>query len=256
MSPIYQEERLYRILEHLEGHQAMTVSEICAIFGVSRDTARRDVVKLTERGAVIRTHGGIALPKFEQKIQEYAVRQQDEPQGKLRIGKYAAQLVQDGESLFLDVSTTVRCLIAELKAADLTVVTHSLDNAWLLMEREEIQTYLLGGKIHTRLRHLAGYETLQKLADYRFSKVMLGATGLDGAGVYYGDGDDIEFKRELVRRAEQVILLADHTKFERYTLFHSLALEAIDLVVTDQPVSRPMQEALAAAGVQLAVVPE
>ncbi|WP_132013486.1 DeoR/GlpR family DNA-binding transcription regulator [Hydrogenispora ethanolica] len=253
MSLIYQEERLYRILEYLEGHEAMTVNEICAIFGVSRDTARRDVVKLAERGAVIRTHGGIALPKFDKKIQEYAARQRNEPQEKLRIGEYAATLVEEDEILFLDVSTTVQCLIPRLRAAGLTVVTHSLDNAWLLMEEEAIQTYLLGGLLHPKLRHMTGYGTLKKLEDYRFTKAFLGAAGITGEGIYYYDEDDIYFKQELVRRAEQVIVLADHTKFDQYSLFRALELPAIDIIITDQPVSRKMQKALDDAAVELVI---
>jgi DeoR family transcriptional regulator, carbon catabolite repression regulator len=243
------------MVEYLENSESMTVNEICDIFQVSRDTARRDIVKLTEQGVVIRTHGGIALTKFNQKIHQYAVRQNKQPEVKERIGEYAATYVKDNELIFLDVSTTVKCMIPYLRAQSLKIVTQSLDNAWLLMENAGISTYLLGGLIQPETRHLMSYDTIKKLADYRFTKVFLGVTGITGDGIYYFCEDDISFKRELVKRAEQVIILADHTKFEKSSFFKVLDLNSVDVMITDQPVSKELHETLEIAGVQLIILP-
>lgn len=240
-------------MEYLEKHESMTVETICALFQVSRDTARRDVVKLTQQGAVLRTHGGIALSKFNRKIQEYGSRLDHEPEVKVGIGVKAAAYVKDNEMIFLDVSTTVQCMIPHLRAQALAVVTHSLDNAWFLMENEQIQTYLLGGRLQPKSRHLAGYDTLKKLDDYRFTKIFLGASGLSDGSIYYCHEDDIRFKRELVKRAEEVIVLADHTKFEKYSLYKVLTFDAVNTIITDQPVSQAMQETLAMQDVQLII---
>lgn len=71
---MYQEERLLLILEYLNKNQSMSVNEICDRFQISRDTARRDVLKLVEQGAAIRTHGGIALPTLNETILAYRER--------------------------------------------------------------------------------------------------------------------------------------------------------------------------------------
>lgn len=231
----------------------MTVETICNLFRVSRDTARRDIVKLTREGAVLRTHGGIALSKFNQKIQEYASRLKQEPEVKVKIGAQAASYVQDQEMIFLDVSTTVQCMIPHLQVRELTAVTHSLDNAWLLMRNEQIHTYLLGGWLQPKSRHLAGYDTLRKLEDYRFTKIFLGASGIREDGIYYCHEDDIRFKRELIRRGEEVIILADHTKFEQYSFYRAMELNDVSTIITDQALSREMQETLAQKDVQLLV---
>lgn len=235
----------------MEKHESMTVGDICGIFQVSRDTARRDIVKLTEQGAVIRTHGGIALTKFNQKIQEYVSRLTNEPEVKKEIGAYAATYVKDNDMIFLDVSTTVQCMIPHLKVQSLTVITQSMDNAWLLMENDRVQTYIMGGLIQPKTRQALGYDTLAKLADYRFNKIFIGATGITHEGVYYFAEEDISFKRELAKRAEQVIILADHTKFGKYSSYKGLDLNAVDIMITDRPVAKGLQENIESEGIQL-----
>ncbi|HEX7713084.1 MAG TPA: DeoR/GlpR family DNA-binding transcription regulator [Bacillota bacterium] len=239
------------MMEYLEKHESMTVGDICGIFQVSRDTARRDIVKLTEQGAVIRTHGGIALTKFNQKIQEYVSRLTNEPEVKKEIGAYAATYVKDNDMIFLDVSTTVQCMIPHLKVQSLTVITQSMDNAWLLMENDRVQTYIMGGLIQPKTRQALGYDTLAKLADYRFNKIFIGATGITHEGVYYFAEEDISFKRELAKRAEQVIILADHTKFGKYSSYKGLDLNAVDIMITDRPVAKGLQENIESEGIQL-----
>ncbi|VBB08977.1 lacr bacterial regulatory protein hth signature [Lucifera butyrica] len=243
-------------MDYLEEHESMAVSDICSLFQVSRDTARRDIVKLAEQGTVVRTHGGIALAKFIQKTQEYALRLKNEPEGKLHIGKRAASYIRENEMIFLDVSTTVRCMIPNLNVQSLTVVTHSLDNAWALLDKEGIQTHLLGGMINRKLRHLTGCGTLKKLEDYRFSKVFLGAAGITNEGIYYYDEDDMYFKRELVKRSGEAIILADHTKFGRYSAFKGLDFSVIGMIITNQPVGGELQEIIEGQGIKLIVAQE
>jgi DeoR/GlpR family transcriptional regulator of sugar metabolism len=238
-------------MEHLEKRESMTVNDICDIFHISRDTARRDIVKLTEQGAVIRTHGGIALTKFVRKLNQYSERQNNEAEIKQKLGEYAATFVKEDELIFLDVSTTVKCMIPYLEVKSLKVVTQSLDNAWVLIENPNIQTYLLGGFISPETRHLMSYDSLKKLADYRFTKIFLSAVGISREGIYYYHEDDVYFKRELMKRAEQVILVADHTKFEKCSFFKVLDFQAISTMITDQSPSEELQECIENAGVEL-----
>ena len=243
-------------MEHLEKSESMTVNDICDIFQVSRDTARRDIVKLTEQGAVVRTHGGIALPKFVQNLYQYVERQNSELEVKQRLAEYAAAYIQDNELIYLDVSTTVKCMIPHLHVKSLKVVTQSLDNAWLLMENGGIQTYLLGGMISCETRHLMGYEALRKLADYRFTKVFLSAVGINQEGIYYYHEDDVHLKRELIKRTEQVILVVDHTKFDMCSFFKVLDFKSIDMMITDRAPSQELQANIENAGVQLIILPQ
>jgi len=253
---IYQEERLFRILDYLEQHQSMALNDICRLFQVSRDTARRDIVKLTEKGVVVRTHGGIALPLFLHKVQKYTMRQQNELEAKTRIGKFAVNLVKENELIFLDVSTTVECMIPALNVEATTVVTNSIDNAWLLMEKENIETHLLGGVLKSESRHLEGYSTFEKLKDYRFDTVFLGAAGITDEGIYYCDEPDIYFKRELIKRGERAVILADHTKFGRYSSFKGLDFRFIHTIITDKPPHKELLTTMEHEGVNLIILQE
>src|SRR4029453_4670058 len=82
---IYQEQRLLKILDYLNEHHAMSVMDICNLLGVSRDTARRDIVRLVQEGVVIRTHGGVASPKLQKRIASYEDRLIDETDSKRKI---------------------------------------------------------------------------------------------------------------------------------------------------------------------------
>jgi DeoR/GlpR family transcriptional regulator of sugar metabolism len=243
-------------MNYLEEHETMAVNDICLLFNVSRDTARRDIVKLAEKGAVIRTHGGIALSKFNQKIQGYVSRLENEPAAKLQIGKRAASFVKNADMIFLDVSTTVQSIIPNLNVQTLTVVTNSMNNAWSLMDNETIQTYLLGGLIRAESQHVSSCSTLKKLEDYRFTTSFLGAAGITHEGIYYCYEDDSCFKREVAKRSEQVIIVADHTKFGKYSSFKGLYFQNVDVIITDKPLAKEFQKNIENQGVQLIIVQE
>lgn len=99
---MFQEERLYKILELLEEKQRMTTNDIVEIFGVSRDTARRDIVRLTKEGSVLRTHGGIALPKKRRIAEYYELRINDKVEEKQRIAKAAAKLIHSEDVCYFE----------------------------------------------------------------------------------------------------------------------------------------------------------
>lgn len=147
---MYQEERLVAILEHLKQYGRISVQELCKQFGVSRDTARRDLVKLDEKGVILRTRGGAILPGLEREVKSYKERLQDEPQSKGEIGRTAASMIRQGEHIIMDASTTVQAAANFLDAEDITVVTNSIDIACILAERKSVSVHLLGGRLHSR----------------------------------------------------------------------------------------------------------
>ena len=102
---MFQEERLFSILEYLKSNKRISVDLICELYEVSRDTARRDMVKFEEQGSIVRTRGGAILPTLSKEVGNYDQRLQEESSSKLTIGKTAAALVQDGDYLMMDAST-------------------------------------------------------------------------------------------------------------------------------------------------------
>lgn len=244
MESISQEERLVRLMDYIQQHQRITTGTICELFNVSRDTARRDIVRLVENGKVIRIRGGVMLPRLTKEVSGYKERLIMEFSGKREIGQIAAALVKDGDYVIFDASTTVHLAAQCLKVEDVTVVTNSIDVASVLADNDGVTVHLLGGTLNSKHRFLYGSSTLQKLTEYQVDKLFLGACGITADGISYPHEEDGVVKREMIRHADQVILLADSTKFGK-RLFHKIAgLESIDMVITDKNPDKEMMQVL------------
>ncbi|MCR8645430.1 DeoR/GlpR family DNA-binding transcription regulator [Paenibacillus sp. N1-5-1-14] len=236
-----QEARLLKILDYLKQHQSMSVGEICSIFQVSRDTARRDIVRLVQEGVVVRTHGGVALPELQKVLSSYQDRLIEESTSKNHIGKFAAKLIHDHETVFLDVSTTVQFVAEHIQAKQITAVTHSIDNVAILSKRDDLSIYVLGGYLHTQNRLLYGPSIIDKISEIRADKAYIGATSIQPDGLYYPYEEDVRVKKEMAKQSDQVILVVDHSKFAAKSRF-KLDIDYVDIIVTDQPISNEMRE--------------
>lgn len=253
---MFQEERINAIMEHLNNHQRIDIKDICEQFEVSRDTARRDLLKMEELGLVIRTHGGAVLPKKTKEVYEYKERLVRESGEKREIGHFAASLVKNGDFIMMDASTTVQFAAENLTSENIVVVTNSIDIADVLSRKKAVRTIILGGEMHTQHRFLFGQSTINKLADYQVDKLFLGACGITTNGISYPHEEDGVVKREMIKRANQVIVLADHTKFGEQMFYKIAGLESIDLLITNQKPNEEIMKKLAEQHVELLVVSE
>ncbi|ANE47294.1 DeoR faimly transcriptional regulator [Paenibacillus swuensis] len=253
---MYQEERIQAILSHMAEYGRVNIGDICTLFEVSRDTARRDLVKMDELGLIIRTHGGAVLPLKPKEIYPYKDRLTRESTGKINIGRYAASLIEDGDTVILDASTTVQYAAERITSLNVTAVTNSIDIADTLSGKDNVRTYLLGGELHPRHRFLYGPATIAKLAEYRADKLLLGAGAIAEEGLFFPYEDEGFVKREMIRRAKQVILLADHTKFDKSMFFKIADLEAVSLMITDLPPKPDMMNYLEQHQIELIIVSE
>lgn len=155
---MYQEQRLEKILELLEERKQLSAKEMVDYFKVSKDTIRRDFALLSQRQLVRRTHGGL-LPLNKEPGPSYLDRSQKANKEKTAMAQKALQLIQDGQVIFLDVSTSMT-LLAGLLNKEVTVYSHSLDNAIQLSSHSQVDFHLLGGKFYpktaftmTRIKH-------------------------------------------------------------------------------------------------------
>ncbi|AHX21663.1 MULTISPECIES: DeoR/GlpR family DNA-binding transcription regulator [Bacillus cereus group] len=248
-----QEERLIRALNYLETHKTMNIKQMCEIFRISRDTARRDIVKLSQNKAVVRTYGGVALATFHKKIDDYKERSQTELETKKLIGMKAANMIVNNDMIYLDVSTTVNFVAQYLHSKNVTIVTNSIDSAYMLAQSKDATIHLLGGTLNKASRHVTGYSTIEKLKDYHFNKVFIGAAGITEDGIYYAFEEDIYFKNELIKHTDQVILVVDHTKYNQRQNYKALTFKSIDTVVTNQVMPNDLYSKLKENGVEVVI---
>ncbi|WP_426452055.1 DeoR/GlpR family DNA-binding transcription regulator [Paenibacillus sp. S-38] len=253
---MYQEERLLAILQHMQQHHRISVEEICELFQVSRDTARRDIVKLEEQGGILRTRGGAILPSLNKDVPRFDDRLQSEKAVKEDIGRTAASLLQNGDYLFMDSSTTVLQAANYLSTTDHIVVTNSFDIAGVLSHRQGMTVHLLGGVVHPRHRFIYGARTLEMLRDYQVDKLLIGTSGITESGLTNPYEEEGYVMKEMMRRADQIIVLADHTKFGQRQFYRLAGLEAIDILITDREPETAMKQALLEHDIHIIITSE
>ncbi|WP_261134065.1 DeoR/GlpR family DNA-binding transcription regulator [Bacillus sp. Marseille-Q3570] len=234
---MYQDERLIRILEYLKDNERITVNEMMNLYGISRDTARRDLVKLEEQGEIFRTRGG-ALLASEMKEAEKQVenRQEDSvfiSKEKRAIAKAALTFIKPGESLMFDSSMYVQYL-ANILTEPSVVITNSLKQASILSNRKDMDLHLLGGRLNIDYESLQGPYLFEDMERYFVDKVFISADGIDSEGITYIDENEGMVTKEMTKRGKQVILLADSTVFGTQKLYKCLSFNELDVLVTDQ----------------------
>ncbi|AXI10164.1 DeoR/GlpR transcriptional regulator [Oceanobacillus zhaokaii] len=253
---MYQEERLLAILEFLKKNNRITVEQICTLFDISRDTARRDLVKLEEEKSIIRTRGGAILPLAQNHVPSYSNRLKTVSNEKEQIGRRAASLISPGDTIILDTSTTVQACAESLGDLDCTVITNSINQAEILSAKQSLNIQLLGGTLQKEHRYLYGLSVIEKLSEYHVDKAFIGVLGVSEKGLTNVHEEDGEIKRKMIEQAKQVIVLADHTKLGKTGFFKYASLKDIDLLITDRTPPKAFRDLLTENNIDLLTADE
>lgn len=237
-----QQERLVEILKLLEFKEKLKQEEIAQHFDVSKDTARRDILKLVDDNLVERTKGGIQLPIIKQQITAYQNRIIQHSTEKKQIARLASQLINKSQTIWLDVSTTVELLSQEDLPKETLFVTNSVDNA-ISFSKKDNQIYLLGGYYQTDSHLLKGPMLMTQLMNFYFDITFIGASGISEEGIFFDELEDIDLHQQLKAQSKQVVLLIDSSKENLRTSF-KVSWETIDTLIVNQPLSASIQEAI------------
>ena len=191
----------------------LPLAEVCAQFGISPATARRDFLALAREQKITRTYGG-ALGKFDATFTSFADRRAVGQQVKSRLAEEALQLVPANSTCFFDSGTTIYALaeaIYRQPVAGLRAVTNSLPVAELL-GRSQIEVYLLGGRFLQRQSTLLGAEARQSARAWKFDRIFLGALGFSARGVWASEAEVAAFQKAVISRAGEVVVCAHAAK--------------------------------------------
>jgi len=220
---MYSAERRQEILTLLEKKSRVNVDHLAAYFGVSRSSIRRDLSQLHEHGLLTRTYGGaVAVNGIVNNFGNAAVgetpfveRQVAHFEEKDRIGRAAAHLVQEGETVFIDGGTTTECMLPYLADKRITVVTYGLNIINHLCTNTNVTLIAIGGALHRYSLTFSGVLALTSVHAYniRFDKAFLAASGVSAAaGVTNASLEEIPIKRKAIEAGQQNILLVDRSK--------------------------------------------
>jgi DeoR/GlpR family transcriptional regulator of sugar metabolism len=230
------------------GHGAEVV-ELAQRFDVSEMTVRRDLAHLAREGKLIRVHGGAVSDREEPPFAEIAVERLDE---KERIGRAAADLVRDGQTIMIDIGTTTLQLARQLRHRELTVITSSLAVLEELLPYEGIELIALGGVVRRNYRSLVGVLAEDVLRQLTADISFLGASGIrSDLSVMDSTMVEVGIKRGMITGGQRVVLLADAAKFSMGGIVRVCGADELDTVVTDAGADEPGVDQLSRVGVEV-----
>ncbi|WP_345829516.1 DeoR/GlpR family DNA-binding transcription regulator [Erwinia sp. HDF1-3R] len=234
-----QETRLHRIRALLATLGHVSTERIIRELGISRETARRDIIELEALGVARRVHGGLMALNAEPEA-PLVVRSEVKAREKRAIARAAARRLKPGQTLFLDAGSTTTMLAEELRTlSGLTVVTNSLNAALKLCAAGEHETLnnsiiLLGGSMLAGAQETRGDLTVGEIYRYRADVALLSPVGIDGrSGATSFYPHEAAIARAMVQQADQLILLADSSKLGLTSRINYATLGQVSALITD-----------------------
>src|SRR4051812_12512700 len=249
------ETRRRQLVELIARRGFATLDELVKSLGVSESTVRRDLEALDLAGSVKRTHGGAVYSEEVRVMPTFDERMATATAEKEAIGRAAAAMIEDGETVLLDGGTTTLKLARALMGRPLQVVTNSLPIAHLLASSPPTDLILIGGYVYPRTGVAMGPLAIASMQDIRVRRAVLGAGGVVAEGVFNSNSILVETERQMMRCGQEVWVVADHSKFGRLCLSRLCGLDEIDALVTDPGLTDPDRGVLEAAGVAVHIAP-
>lgn len=242
--------RLRDIETYIHSRKNVTLDELCLTFDVSKNTIRRDINQILQKGSIEKVYGGVVSAEKLISFENRNVERRDE---KAEIGRAAAEYVEENDLIFIDSGTTT-CNIMNFLEKDrhLTILTNSLDVINGAASMPNVHLLVVGSTYKRSTRSFVGVDDMRALEKYNINKAFMSATGVSLAhGLTNSDLLEYEIKKSIAKRAEKLILLADSDKFGRSTLLTYAAFSDLDVLVTSSDLPAEYAESCRANGIAL-----
>ena len=248
-------DRRSRLLDIIRIRGFAALEELVRELGVSESTVRRDLDALEEQGSARRTHGGVLYSGGMPRLAEFDERQPANWAAKRAIAVTAASVIEDGETVLLDGGTTTYEVARLLVGRSLQVVTNSLPVANLFATEARTDLVLLGGYVSPRTGVCLGPYANELLGRLHVTTTVLSAAGISEEGLFNAHLLLAETEQAMLKAAGRVMVVADSSKFGRKSLTLVSALDAIDLVVSDDGLPQRWRDIVTASQARLFIAP-
>jgi len=253
------EERRKYILSTLEQYGSVTVSELSEHFGISEVSVRKLLISLEQDSLLQRTWGGAVRTARTTAELPYPVRESKYLQEKMAIARAAYDMINDGDSVYLDSGTTtfeLAKLLCNGPKRGILVATNALDHAGVLLGQQGISLILIGGEIRHDVRACSGYLAKDMLSNMVFDKGFLGIEHISFShGLTTPNMNDAEMKRWILRTCKQSYVLADYSKFWNDSLIQIAPADRVYRIITDWHIAEDDISRFQAKGVSLVSAP-
>lgn len=249
------DERHAQIRRLVEVRGQMTVPELSSQFNVSEATIRRDLEELDGHW-LRRTHGGAV--RLERAAKEPPIMQRvgEQQAEKIRIGQAAAQMIKDGETIFLGSGTTVLEVVHAIpQELHLTVITNSVAVVNELAGRPQVELVVIGGMFRPSELSMVGHIAEHDIQEFRADRVFIGIRGIDCKHGFTNDFlPETVTDRTIMTIAPQIVVVADHTKFSRVSTVFVAPVTAAHWIITDNGIPNEQAAEIRELGVEVVVV--
>ncbi|WP_072337751.1 MULTISPECIES: DeoR/GlpR family DNA-binding transcription regulator [unclassified Paenibacillus] len=243
-------ERKLKIVEYVRQHRVASVGVLAQEFGVHEATIRRDLAEVEQEGLLKRTHGGVIVEQLMTHNEpSFSERTNVQLEQKMRIGKMAASLVEDGDHIIIDSGTTTLHIAKNLvHRSNITVVTNDINVAAELRDAPGIKVTVTGGELYPSSYMLNGMFTDYVLGSLHVSKAFLGTPAIHPMhGLMHPEAQLVLAKKGMIAAAQEVIVVADDSKVGKLSLHKVAPNSAIHTLITGKEVPeydiKPFQDA-------------
>ena len=227
-------ERQNNIFEIITERKYCTVQFLSKRLYVAPITIRRDLSEMESAGLVIRCYGGATIPEYENREVPFEIRNKSNSSAKEELAKKAAKLINTGDIVFLDASTTVNHITDHITSEqNLTVITNSTLVAEKLKSKH-IRCYLTGGIVIENSHALVGSIAEQALSGVYANVCFFSAQGIDENGVISDQSEaESSLRRQLIKNSKKQYFIFDSSKYNKRFAFKICSTEDINGVITD-----------------------
>jgi DeoR family ulaG and ulaABCDEF operon transcriptional repressor len=248
-------ERHRVILKLIQERSVVSVSDLVEILGTSEATVRRDVNSLADNGQIRRIRGGAEAltPRHEAHLVGVPFEMSRAIAGpqKQAIARAAAELIKDGESIIINGGTTTFALVDYLAERDLDILTNSIPIVSKLLATSRNRVIIPGGTIYREQNIVLSPFENDTIEHFWGQKLLTGCYGLNRFGMMEADPLIVQAQTRLLKRADELVILADSRKFRQRSSMIVAPLERISTIVTDDGVKDEDLELFRSAGIKV-----
>lgn len=244
--------RKSKIKELILEKKSVTVSELSKLFTVTEETIRRDLKLLEDEGILTRTYGGAYVQDGVQNDISINIRENLYVNSKEVIANQCATLINHGDSIFLDSSTTSLFIATKVREKRITVITNSLKVANTLADAESVRLILIGGVLATSSMSFLGRSALNTMQSFYVDKAFISCRSVSlEHGVTDSNEQQAEFRQLAIKRANKVYLVVDHTKINKTSFTNICSFDELDAIVIDSKLDNAWHEHMAEHQVEI-----
>jgi DeoR/GlpR family transcriptional regulator of sugar metabolism len=243
-------ERKESIINIIRKERSVRVNELAEMFQVTEETIRRDLDKLDKVGIAKKTYGGAVLLDYVSNDVSFNERLKVNMKEKQSIASFADTIISDGETIFIDMSTTALEFIKNVdESKHITVITNSLTAINELSQMKNIQLITIGGTLNAETMCMEGPMTTKFIQNYYVDKTFFSVKALSKErGIMDSNEHSAEIKRQMIHNANQAILLADYSKFGKTALTKVTDMSDVDILITEFDLDEQWLETLSKSG--------